>query len=439
MARRVTRRAFLKTTAAAAAAVTIAPAGSARTYSANEKVNVGIIGVGGMGGGNRRELKNLGTNIVALCDVDRNHLGRAAKEHPGARSWVDFRKMLEAQRKEIDAVCVSTPDHTHAPASMMAIKLGMGVDTEKPLTHSVYEARALGEAAKKYKVATQLDNEGHAGAGLRRLVEWIRTGAIGKVREVHIFTNRPIWPQGIAKRPPRLPVPKHLEWDLWLGPAPYRDYHRHLHPFSWRGWWDFGTGALGDMGCHFFDAALWALKLGHPTTVEAICEGNSKETGPKWSIVTYQFPARGADLPPVTLKWYDGGKLPPRPKQLEANRKFPTNGSMFVGETGTLINYDTGNPRLIPEEKMRAYKQPKPFIPRSPGHKEEWLQAIKGGKPASSNFTDYGGPLTEVVLLGNVAIRAGKKIEWDPVNLRAKNAPEADQYIKREYRKGWHL
>ena len=437
MAGCITRRGFLKTTAAATA-YTILPSGLARTYKANEKVNVGIIGPGGVGGGNRREIAGVGGNIVALCDVDRNTLARAAKEHPEAKTWVDFRKMLQ-QQKEIDAVMISTPDHTHAPASMMAIKLGKGVATEKPLTHSVYEARALGEAAKKYKVATQLDNEGHSHDGTRKIVEWVRTGAIGKVHEVHIVTNRPIWPQGFAKRPPTEPVPKQLEWDLWLGPAPYRDYHKGLHPFGWRGYWDFGTGALGDMGCHFFDAAFWALKLGHPTTIEAEHEGNSKETGPKWAIVTYQFPARGPEFPPVTLKWFDGGKLPPRPPELEEGRKVIRNGSIFLGDKGTLVVQDTSSGRLIPESKMKEFKQPKPFLPRSPGHKKEWLEAVKGGKPAGSNFPDFGGPLSEVVLLGNVAIRAGKKIEWDPVNLCAKNAPEAAQYVKREYRKGWEL
>jgi predicted dehydrogenase len=437
MARRITRRSYLKSTAAATA-LTILPAGLARGYAANEKVNVGIIGTGGMGGGNRHWLRDDGANIVALCDVDRNSLAAAAKDHKGAKSWTDFRQMLQEQ-KEVDAVMVSTPDHTHAVASMMAMKLGKHVCTEKPLTHSVYEARALGEAAKRFKVATQMDNEGHATEGVRSLVEWIRTAAVGKVREVHIWTDRPIWPQAIAQRPASKPVPAHLDWDLWLGPAPYRDYHDLLHPFKWRGWWDFGTGALGDMGCHFFDGAYWALKLGHPTTVEAVSEGNNKETGPSWSIVTYQFPARGDDFPPVTLKWYDGRKLPPRPAELAQGRKLPSNGSMFVGETGTIVVEGTGNARLIPEEKMKAYKRPEPFIPRSPGHKLEWLQACQGGKPASSNFTDYGGPMTEVVLLGNVALRAGKKIQWDAENLCAKNAPDVDQYIRREYRKGWEL
>jgi len=440
---RITRRTFLKTAAAAGATLTILPSGLAATYRANYKVNVGIIGVGGMGGGNRNRFRDIskdpiGANtIVALCDVDRDRLAKSAGDHPAAKTYVDFRKMLTEMHKSIDAVMVSTPDHTHFPASMLAMKLGMGVDTEKPLTHSVWEARQLGLAAAKYGVATQMDNENHSNSGLRTLVEWVRAGVIGKVREVHIFTNRPIWPQGIAKRHPKQPVPKHLDWDLWIGPAPYRDYHKDLHPFAWRGWWNFGTGALGDMGCHFWDSAFWALTLGHPETVEAVQEGNSQETGPKWSIVTYQFPTRGPHLPPVTVTWWDGGKLPPRPPELEKDCKFPTNGSMFVGEKGTILVHNASSPRIIPEAKMKEVKLPDPFIPRSPGHKKEWLEAVRGGKSAGSNFTDFGGPLTEVVLLGNVAIRAGVKLQWDGENLKAKGCPDADKYIRRPYRKGW--
>jgi predicted dehydrogenase len=455
MSHRMTRRTFLKVTAAAGAGVVFAPAGAARTYEANERVNVAFVGAGGMGGGNLGEISRLQTakgallaNVVALCDVDRNRLAGAAKNHPAAKTYVDFRKMLSEMQKGIDAVMVSTPDHTHYPASAMAIKLGMGVSTEKPLTHSIWEARQLGLLARKHKVATQHDHEGHAGEGLRRGVEYIKAGLIGAVREAHIFTDRPIWPQGIAKRPPTEPVPKHLEWDLWIGPAPYRDYHRHLHPFAWRGWWDFGTGALGDMGCHFFDLAFWALDLGealkisdkHPIEISAEHEGNSDETYPNWSIVTLKFPARGK-LPPVTVKWYDGHKLPTPPKEFGEGRKFPINGSMFIGDKGPMLVYDTGGARLLPESRMKEeeVRNLKPFLPRSPGHKKEWLLAVKGEGKASSNFTDYGGPLAEVVLLGNLAIKAGKTVEWDSVNLKAKNAPELAPWIHREYRKGWEV
>ncbi|MGB2822972.1 MAG: Gfo/Idh/MocA family oxidoreductase, partial [Phycisphaerae bacterium] len=260
MPHRLTRRSFLRTVAAAGAAVTIAPAHAARTYEANERVNVGFVGTGGMGGGNLREISGMKAksgapmvDVVGLCDVDRGRLESSGKSHPKAKTYVDYRKMLTEMHKQLDAVMVSTPDHTHYPASAMAIKLGIAVSTEKPLTHSIWEARQLGILARKHNVVTQHDHEGHASRGLRTGVEWIKSGVIGEVGEVHIFTNRPIWPQGIAKRPPTQPVPKNLEWDLWIGAAPYREYHQHLHPFAWRGWWDFGTGALGDMGCHFFD------------------------------------------------------------------------------------------------------------------------------------------------------------------------------------------
>lgn len=453
MSHRMTRRAFLRTTAAAGAAVTIAPAHAARTYEANERVNVAFIGSGGMGGGNLGHISRLKTaqgtplaNVVGLCDVDRKRLGSAHGGHPKARTFVDFRKMLTEMQKGIDAVMVSTPDHTHYPASAMAIKLGIAVSTEKPLTHSIWEARELGRLAKEHKVVTQHDHEGHARAGLRKGVEWIKSGVIGTVREVHIFTNRPIWPQGIAKRPPAQAVPKNLEWDLWIGPAPYRDYHRHLHPFAWRGWWDFGTGALGDMGCHFFDLAFWALDLGeglkvsdkHPIVISAEHEGRSKETYPNWSIVTLKFPARGK-LPPVTVKWYDGGKLPTPPPEFPKDRKFPNNGSMFIGDKGPMLVYNTDGVRLLPESKMKGFKGPEPFLPRPGDHKKEWLLAVRGEAKASSNFTDYGGPLAEVVLLGNLAVAAGKTVEWDSVHLQARGAPEVSHIIRREYRKGWEV
>jgi len=403
MTLRISRRRFLKT-AAAGAGLTLLGPGLATTYAAANKVNVGIIGVGGMGKGNRQWLKRIGgNNIVALCDVDKNRLAQSKPDHPGAKTYTDYRKMLTEMHKGLDAVCVSTPDHHHFPASMLAMELGLGVDTEKPLTHSVWEARQMGIAAAKYGVATQMDNEGHAREGLRKVVEWVKSGAIGPVREVHIFTNRPIWPQGIAKRPPAKPVPANLT-------------------------------------------------LGHPDTVEAEQEGNSEETGPIWSTVIYEFPARGPNLPPVKVTWWDGNKprtlpngqvkydvpnLPPRPPQLEKERKFPRNGTMFIGDKETLLVYDTANPRIIPEERMKAFKPPKAFIPRSPGHKKEWLEAVRGGDPAGSNFHDYGGPLAEVVLLGNLAIRTGEKLQWDGQNLKAKGCPKADRFIRRPYRKGW--
>ena len=450
MTDRPTRRTFLGT-----AGLTLLAARSPRTYAANDAVAVAIIGVGGMGGGNRKELAALGARITALCDADQGRLEAALKDHPGARTWTDFRRMLQEQ-KDFDAVMVSTPDHLHAPASLMAMKLGKAVDTEKPLTHSVYEARALAEAARRFKVATQMDNEGHASEDVRRCAEWLRAGVIGKVREAHIWTDRPIWPQGISKRPPSKPVPPKLDWNLWLGPAPYRDYHDHLHPFAWRGWWDFGTGALGDMGCHWWDAAFWGLRLGEAKTftVEAEQEGNSAETGPHWSRVTYRFPARG-DLPPVTVTWWDGRRrrpgtgpegpydlpnLPPRPEAMDPGKKLDTNGAIYVGEKAVIVNSHHRS-AVYPEAKARELPYPErgSLIPRSPGHKKEWLEAIRGGPPPGSNFADYGGPLAEMVLLGNIAVRTGLRFEWDVAALRAKNCPEADALVRREYRKGWEL
>ncbi len=446
------RREWISGVAATAATITILPsrltggenAKAVRTFQANEKVNIACIGVGGQGGSNRKELQHLGTNIVALCDVDSGTLAKVAKEHSSARTWADFREMLEKQ-KEIDAVMVSTPDHMHFPAAMLAMKLGKAVDVEKPMAHTLWEARQMAAAARKYKVATQMDNEFHSHPGLRTLVEWVKADAIGNVKEVHIWTDRPIWPQGIAQRLPTKAVPGNVNWDLWIGPAPFREYHDSLHPFKWRGWWDFGCGALGDMGCHLIDSAFWSLELGAPDTVEAEQEGNSNETAPNWSIITYQFPARkgrggpqeGKDLPPVTVKWYDGKKLPPRPEELEGDRKLPSNGSIFVGEKGKILVSNWASPRLIPESRMKEYQRPEPFVGRVKSHKADWLDAVKGGPRSGCDFELYGGPLAEVVLLGNLPIRLGKKVEWDAANLKAKNAPEADQYIRREYRKGW--
>lgn len=435
MKHRITRRRLLAS-AASIGALWALPSRLVWGYSANEKVNVAAIGVAGIAVSNRAALHSAGANLVALCDVDRGSLERAAGDHPEAKTWTDYRKMLEEQ-KNIDAVMVSTPDHVHAPASMMAIRLGKHVATEKPMAHNVAEARALAEAAKKYGVVTQMDNEGHSRDAIRETVEWMQAGALGDVTEVHIWTNRPIWPQGIAERPASKPVPEKLDWDCWLGPAPYRDYHDGLHPFQWRGWWDFGTGALGDMGCHYFDAPFWALKLGAPASVEAVQEGNSDETGPNWSIVTYQFPAR-ENLPPVTLTWYDGGKTPPVPEELGPGAKLADNGSMFVGTRGRVIT-DGFGPKQWVGSPPPDFQPPKPSIPRVGDHKRDWLDAIRNGGHAGCDFATYGGPLAEVVLLGNVAIRSGRRIEWDSAALKIPNAPEAEAFLRRDYRPGWEL
>ncbi len=428
----VTRRRFLRSTAATAAGLFAAPA-FLRANSLNEKLNLGLIGVGNKGAEN---LKNLADqNVVALCDVDENFLNAASQKHPGAKQYRDFRKMLE--QRDIDAVVVTIPDHNHAVAAMAAIQLGKHVYCEKPLTHDLHEARQLARAAREHKVATQMGNGGHASDSLRSAVEWIQAGVIGPVGEVHAWTDRPIWPQGITRPADTPPIPKSIDWDLWIGSAPMRPYHPGYHPFKWRGWWDFGTGALGDMGCHIIDAAFWSLKLGYPESVEAESSPVNNETAPSWSIVRYQFPARG-ELPPVKLTWYDGGKLPAGELlDLAADEKFPKNGSLFVGSKGRLLLLQ-GKSELLPEKEWRDFQPPPKTIPRSSGHYAEWIAACKGGPAAFSNF-NYAGPLTELVLLGNIALRLGRKIQWDGRNLKARNAPEADRYIRREYRKGWNL
>jgi predicted dehydrogenase len=370
---------------------------------------------------------------VALCDVDERSLQRAAAEHPKAKQFRDFRKLLESPG--IDAVVVTTPDHTHAVAAMMAMRAGRHVYCEKPLTHSVYEARQMTLAAREHGIATQMGNGGHSSRTIRECVEWVRSGTIGPVREVHAWSNRPIWPQGIARPADRPRVPDWLNWELWLGPAPERPYHPAYHPFKWRGFWDFGTGALGDMGCHIMDAAFWALELGAPTSVEAESSGVNRETAPEWSRVRYEFPARG-DRPAVRLTWHDGGRKPELPV-LPEGQELSDNGSLFIGDGGMVL-YERGRPRLLPESLMKDFTPPPETLPRSIGHYAEWIAACKGGPKAGSNF-DYAGPLTEMVLLGNVALRLGRKIEWDGAGLRVTNAPEAARWVRREYRNGWSL
>lgn len=442
----MSRREFLGTTAAAAAAVTILPRhvlGGPGYISPNDRLNIAGIGVGGMGADNIAQINSLNTeNIYALCDVDEDYASKTFKLYPNAKKFRDFRKMLESE-KEIDAVVIATPDHTHAVIAMMAIKMGKHVFCQKPLTRTIYEARRLSQAAREANVASQMGNQGHASEGARLINEWIWDGAIGPVREVHCWTDRPIWPQGV-ERPQETPaVPSTLDWDLWLGPAPYRPYHPAYVPFNWRGWWDFGVGALGDMAPHIIDHPYWALKLGYPTSVEASTTPLNKETYPLASIVRFEFPARG-DMPPVTLTWYDGGMMPRRPNDLEPGRRRGNEdgGVMYVGDKGMLMHGCYGEtPRLIPESRMNEYERPPKTIPRSGGVHEEWLEACKGGKPANSNF-DYSGPLTETILLGTIAIRMkdkNVKLYWDGPNLHFTNLPEANEYIHRQYRQGWSL
>jgi len=442
---KISRRDFVGGSAAAVAAFTIVPSyvlGRNGDTPPSEKLNIAGVGVGGMGGSNVNAAS--GENIVALCDVDDNYAAGTFKRYPKAKTYRDYRKMLD-QQKDIDAVIVATPDHTHAVISMAAIKSGKNVYCQKPLTHCVYEARMLTEAARKAGVVTQMGNQGHSGEGIRLVCEWIWDGAIGAVREVHAWTNRPIWPQGLDRPEDTPAVPDTLDWDLWLGPAPERPYNPVYLPFSWRGWWDFGTGALGDMACHIIDPVFWALKLGYPSGVEACATEVNSESAPVASIVRYEFPERG-DMPPVKLTWYDGGMMPARPEELEPNRRMGDNegGVLFVGDKGKLVCGCYGSsPRLIPETKMQEYQRPEKTIARvdgaEGGHERDWISACKEGRQPSSSF-DYSGPLTETVVMGNLAIRCnGKKLDWDGLNMKVTNVDEANQYVRDQYRQGWSL
>jgi predicted dehydrogenase len=465
--KKISRRDFMGGAAAAVAAFTIVPRhvlGGAGFTPPSEKLNVAGVGIGGMGQWNiyniagleRDENKNIipkeqhDENIVALCDVDEKFAAKVYEIFPKAKTYRDFRKMLE-QQKDIDAVVIATPDHTHAVIAMAAMQRGLHVYVQKPLTYSIYEARQLTEAARKYKVATQMGNQGHSKEDARLTCEWIWDGAIGPVHEVHAWTNRPVWPQGIDRPKDTPPVPETLDWELWLGPAPSRPYNPVYHPFNWRAWLDFGTGALGDMACHVLDAAFWALKLESPISVEASHSYevremwkrvDNKETYPTASVVRYQFPARG-DMPPMKLTWYDGGLLPPRPDELEAGRPLEQDGSgtLIIGDKGIIKYGQYGDsPRIIPEAKMQAYKLPPKTIPRvEVSHEKNWVEACKGGKPACSNF-DYSGPLTEMVLLGCIALRfPGERLQWDAKNMKVTNSPGANIYVHPQYRAGWTL
>jgi predicted dehydrogenase len=438
---KMNRRDFLLTGAGSVAAFTIVPRhvlGGPGNTPPSEKLNIAGIGVGGRGASDIGGVSS--ENIVALCDVDEKQAGETFSKYTKARRYQDFRVMLEKEEKNIDAVVVGAPDHIHAPASMMAIKMGKHVYVEKPMTHSIYEARMLTEAARKYKVATQMGNQGHSGEGCRLICEWIWDGAIGPVREVHCWTNRPIWPQGMDRPEEVHEIPSSLNWDLWLGPAPARPFNKAYQPFKWRGWWDFGTGALGDMACHIMDPAVWALKLDNPTSVKAVSTNVNSETAPLASVIDYEFPARG-DMPPVKMTWYDGDIRPTDPPELEQGRRMGSRngGVLFVGDKGKLVCgcYGKG-PRIIPETKMMEYKKPEKTIPRVEDHHQDWIQACKGGTPACSNF-DVSGPLTEIVLLGNLAVRTGRRIEWDGANINCTNYPEANNFVRREYREGWTL
>jgi len=364
-------------------------------------------------------------------------------------SYNDFRELL-VHEKDLDAIIIGTPDHSHAVISMLAISNGKHVYCQKPFTHSIYEANRLAQAAKKTKLATQVATGVHASESTRLLCEWIWDGAIGDIKEVHNWSNRPFWPQGHDRPEEHESIPSNLDWDLWLGPAPFHPYNHIYQPFVWRGWKDFGTGALGDMGCYSFDTLFRVLKLGAPTSVEASssCEykvqqglsskQENKETYPQAAIIHYHFPAR-QNMSPVTIHWYDGGLKPQRPEELEEGREMPEEGLLFIGEKGKILcNFSGNSPRLIPESAMKAYKQPPKTLPRSIGHFEEWIQACNGGVPADANF-EFAGGVTSALLLGNIALETGKKIDWNAQTMKVTNIPEANKYVQPLYRDGWYL
>jgi len=445
---RITRRSFVSVAAAMAAAFTIVPRhvlGGPAIKPPSEKLNIAGIGLGGMGPGNLSQMET--ENIVALCDVDQQNAARTFKKYPGAKTWSDYREMFDKQ-KDIDAVLVATPDHTHAVISMAAIKLGKHVYCQKPLTHDVYEARMLAKAAAEAKVVTQMGIQGHSGEGARLVSEWIAAGLIGEVREVDVWCSLSYYPWGHewwssrfgAARPTDTPpVPATLNWDMWLGPAPERPYHPAYHPAVWRCWRDYGNGMMGDRGAHSIDPIYWALKLGAPNSVAATSMGSNADTYQLAAIVTYQFPARG-QMPPVKLTWYEG-LCPPRPDDLEDGRRLPGEGGAIVkGDKAKIIYGVYGDsPRIFPESKMKEAKLPPKSIPRIGGsHEQDWIRAAKSGRPAGADFS-YSGPLTEVCCLGNVAIRVDKRIDWDAENMKITNNADANKYIRAEYRKGWSL
>jgi predicted dehydrogenase len=404
----------------------------AQSRSPSDKLNLAIVGTTGRGGANLKEVTD--ENIVALCDVDDQRMALVAAKFPGAKTYNDWRKMLE--QRDIDAVIVSTTEHTHALITLAAMKLGKHVYCEKPIGHSVHEARRVGEVYRASKVATQQGTQIHSKENYRRVVELIKAKAIGAVREAHVWCDRT--PLGNRERPQgNDPVPPHLKWDLWLGPAPERPYHPEYHTggcLSWDKRWDFGNGTLGDMGSHLIDLPFWALDLRWPTSVEAQGDPREDETYPRWLTACWEHPARG-DRGPLKLFWYDGGKRPPTPEGIDLEKwKI---GCIFVGEKGTLVA-DYGRCVLLPVDKYKDFPAPEPKIPPSPGQQQEWVRACKTGSPTLCNF-DYAGALVEHNLLGCVAFRVGKKLQWDAAALKATNCPEADRFIRKQYRRGWEL
>ena len=447
------RRAFLAATGAAAWGFTIVPRhvlGGVGFLAPSERVRLAGIGAGGMGGGDIATHAKNGAEVVALCDVDETRAAGSFQAFPKAARYKDFRELIDKEAKNIDAVTIGTPDHIHAVATLAALRAGKHVYCQKPLTHTLRECREVTNAARIAKVATQMGNQGHASEGSRLTNEWIRAGIIGEIREVHVWSDRPgrLWKQGIGRPADAPPTPATLDWKAWLGPIKDRPYHPAYAPVKWRGWRDFGTGALGDMGCHIIDHPVWALDLTTPTSVEAsvtldgaYLEGDQPnlETYPIAGVVTYEFPARGA-LPPLRMTWHEGGLMPPTPEEMPPGGKLPDNGVLYLGSKGKMFHSSHGGmPTLLPAELHEEAKAVPKSMARSQGHYEEWLLACKGGPQPVSNF-EYAGPLTEIVLLGVLAICApGMRLEWDAENSKIKNAPRFDALTSIEYRQGWTL
>lgn len=445
---KVTRRVFLtvSTCAAMGAAFAQKTPNTAkvvpRKLSPNDKLNLAGIGIGGKG---REDILSCSReNVVALCDVDLGYADKTIKKIPQAKTYQDYRKMFDEMGKDIDAVTISTPDHTHATIAYAAMSLGKHVYVQKPMTHTIAEARLLRKTAQEMKVATQMGNQGHSGVGAREFCEMVWTGAIGQVKEAHIWTNRPTWPQGIPNPLPEEPVPPSMDWDLWLGPAPTRPYNHGYAPFRWRGWIDFGCGSLGDMGCHIMDPVFWALKLdkAKEVSIEIVkIDGYNTQTFPTACIIKYHFSER-EDMGPVDVYWYDKGNKPKHPDDVPAEEVLGDgdNGSLLIGTNGYITAGEYGGkPRLLPESRMNDYKKPDPIIPRVSGsnHYRNWIEACKGGEPACSNF-EYASPLTEVVLLGCVAQRLNRKVIYNMSEGKFGD-DESNALLTKPYRSGWEL
>lgn len=440
------RRAGAPQSTDAEAGAAAAAAGAPPKYP---DLRIAYIGTGGIGGYHFENTVEHGVQCPCFCDVDRREWGNAAKHFPNARGYQDYREMFDKEQRNFDAVMIGVPDHHHYPASIIAMQLGKHVYTQKPLTHTVWEARQLTEAARKYKVATQMGNQGHALEGWRLVYEFVHSGKLGRIQEVHTWTDRPIWPQGIERPEGEDAVPPELNWDVWVGPAPMRPYvgpkpgerNGPYHRFNWRAWWDFGCGALGDMACHTMDGLFWALNPPPPRFVEPICATPiTPDAFPNASGVRWEFPGTWG-RPGFTAYWYDGGLRPPLPSGFEIGRKLPGTGNLFVGSKASLlVSGDYGeSPRVVPETKHKEIGRPPRMLERSPGHVLEWLMACVGEKPLDypkSNFF-YAGPMTETILLGNVALRMGRRLEWDSGKLEFRNMPEANAFVSKEYRAGW--